>query len=201
MIRIICFLYCCFLTQVVFASTNILVIGDSISAGYGLQQNQSWVSLLQQRIDKKEYPYIVINASISGDTSDNGLLRIKTSLELHKPSIVVIELGGNDGLRGLSLKNMKKNLAEIIHLCQQKKSKVLLVGMNLPPNYGPAYTQRFSEIYVELAKEFNIPLVPFLLKGIESNLKYFQKDQIHPTAEAQKFLLNNVWEGLHPLLK
>ena len=184
----------------VYASSNIVVFGDSLSAGFGLQQEQSWVSLLQQHINQNQYDYNVINASISGDTTDGGLHRLNKTLTSHKPKIVILELGGNDGLRGLNLKTMHDNLATIIDECIAHNAKVLLIGMKLPPNYGIAYTARFAEIYQMLAKEKNIPLLPFLLTGFESDMSLFQADRIHPNATAQSIILKNVWTKLEPLL-
>ena len=158
------------------------------------------MSLLQQRLIEKEYPYQTINASITGDTTSGGLQRIDNILANHKPAIVIIELGGNDGLRGLNLNAIKQNLLQIIEKCKKSNSRVLLVGMQLPPNYGLVYTNQFAKIFESLAIEENIALVPFMLKGIESNMQYFQKDGIHPTADAQIILLDNVWPMLEPLL-
>ncbi len=194
------FIFCCFITQSVFADAKIIVLGDSISAGYGIKQEQSWVSLLQQRLAEKEYRYQTVNASISGDTTSGGLQRIDNILTNHAPAIVIIELGGNDGLRGLNLKATKRNLLQIIEKCKKNKSKILLIGMQLPPNYGYAYTNQFARIFESLSNEKNIALVPFMLKGIESNMHYFQKDGIHPTAAAQIILLDNIWPMLEPLL-
>jgi len=158
------------------------------------------VSLLQQRLIEKEYPYQTVNASITGDTTSGGLQRIDNILTNHTPAIVIIELGGNDGLRGLNLKATKQNLLRIIEKCKKNNSIVLLVGMQLPPNYGFAYTNQFAKIFESLSNEENVALVPFMLKGIESNKHYFQKDGIHPTAAAQIVLLDNIWPMLEPLL-
>ena len=179
---------------------KIVVLGDSISAGFGIKQNRSWVSLLQQRLEEKEYAYQTINASISGDTTSGGLNRIDNILSNHSPAIIIVELGGNDGLRGLKLKTIKQNLLKIVEKCEQNKSKVLLVGMQLPPNYGFVYTSQFSKIFQSIAQEKNIPTVPFIFKGFENNMKYFQDDGIHPTEEAQIFLLDNIWPTLQKIL-
>ncbi len=182
------------------ANGKILVFGDSLSAGYGLQQGEGWVDLLEQKITQKTRNYQVINASISGDTTDNGLARLAQALDTVAPTIVVLELGANDGLRGLSLTNMQKNLEKMIDLSRAKKAQVLLIGMQLPPNYGAYYIERFNRIYSDLAKSKKIPLLPFLLDGFESDLSYFQADRIHPNAIAQKIIVDNVWRELKPLL-
>ena len=179
---------------------NILVIGDSISAGFGLRKDTSWVNLLQKRIDIKRYPYNVINASISGDTTGGGSKRILKSLKNHQPALVIIELGGNDGLRGFSLKKIQKNLETMIDTSLSRGHKVLLIGMQLPPNYGLAYTKRFSHIYQTLAKNKKVSLVPFLFNGFAENSQHFQSDQIHPNEGAQILILNNIWPVLEPLL-
>lgn len=180
---------------------NILIFGDSISAGYGLKSNESWSHLLQNRLINQKYNYKVINASLSGDTTGGGKLRIENVLRKHQPDIVLIELGGNDGLRGLSLKTMKNNLSYMIDLSLKFKHQVLLVGMQLPPNYGKTYTKQFSNIYKNLATDKNISLVPFLLSGIAEDSSFFQNDQIHPNAKAQTYLLDNVWVELKPMLQ
>ena len=200
MIRYIVLIICCLITPHAIASAKIVVLGDSISAGFGIKQKESWASLLQLKLNKEKYAYQVINASISGDTSSGGLLRIDNILTRETPAIVIIELGGNDGLRGLKLKTVKQNLKDIIEKCHTHGAKTLLVGMQLPPNYGLAYTTQFSKIFTSLAHEKQIPVVPFIFEGIESNMKYFQQDGIHPTAEAQSILLNNIWPQLKPML-
>jgi len=183
------------------AIPNILIVGDSISAGFGLRQDQSWTQLLQTRINDMHYSYKVINASLSGDTTAGGSKRIQKSLEQHQPDIVIIELGANDGLRGFNLKQMQSNLAYMIDLCLNNNHQVLLVGMQLPPNYGPTYTKRFSSIYQTLATEKKIALVPFLFNGFANDRTLFQADQIHPNARAQTYLLDNVWLTLKTMLK
>jgi len=177
------------------------VVGDSISAGYGLNQNEGWVHLLQQRLSSNGYPHQVVNASISGDTSSGGLQRINNALKKHAPDIVIIELGANDGLRGLSLKQLESNLSKMITLSQNNKASVLILGMQLPPNYGPAYTKAFSNVYLSVSKNKRTALLPFLFTGFESDLSLFQKDRIHPNVDAQELILNNVWPTLLPLLK
>jgi len=178
-----------------------VVLGDSLSAGFGIDTQSSWVSLLKTRLSEKNYPYEVINASISGDTSSGGLNRIQRTLPKNKPpGILILELGANDGLRGLSLKEMKKNLSAIVKFALDKKYRVLIIGMRLPPNYGLSFANMFSSTFNELAQEHDIAYLPFLFEGIASNSDYFLSDQLHPNEKAQPLLLNNVWLHLKPLL-
>src|SRR5450755_4788598 len=178
----------------------ILVLGDSISAGYGLSADAGWVSLLQRRLASERYPYTVINASISGDTSAGGRARLDALLAQHRPSVTVIELGGNDGLRGGSIDAMRQNLDAMAATAQKQGSRVLLVGMRMPPNYGPAYVQRFDASFADIAKARKTALVPFLFEGFADNETMFQPDRIHPVQAAQPKLLDNVWRELKPLL-
>jgi acyl-CoA thioesterase-1 len=182
------------------AAPVILVFGDSLSAAYGIPRDAGWVSLLDQRLVKEKFDYQIVNASISGETTAGGLSRINAALTEHRPAVVILELGANDGLRGLPLANMSNNLDKIITACQRKKARVLLIGMRLPPNYGMRYTQEFQDTYAALAKQHKLPLVPFLLAGVEDE-KYYQADRLHPTAEAQPQILNAIWAALHPMLK
>jgi acyl-CoA thioesterase-1 len=182
------------------AGPTILVFGDSLSASYGVAVESGWVSLLQQRLMQNQYKYQVVNASISGETTAGGLTRIDTALETHKPVIVIVELGANDGLRGLPLQAMRDNLDGIIRACVARRAKVLLVGMRLPPNYGAAYNERFSAIYPALANKYHTALLPFLLEGMADKREMFQADNLHPTAAAQTTVLGNVWKQLRPLL-
>ena len=182
------------------AGETILVLGDSLSAALGIEKQQGWVSLLRQRLVNSGYNYRVINASISGETTAGGLARFKPLLERHQPAIVIIELGVNDGLRGQSLSSMRKNIQQIIQQTRQQQGKVLLVGMRLPPNYGKAYTGLFHRVYKKLSQQNEVPLVPFLMQGLEDNAKHFMPDRLHPTAVAQPILLSNVWKGLEQLL-
>lgn len=179
---------------------SIVVLGDSLSAAYGIAQKMGWVSLLQERLNEQHYFYDVVNASISGDTTSGALTRLERTLEATRPSIIVIELGGNDGLRGLSLETIRTNIAALIEQCLEYEAQVLLVGMKLPPNYGPAYTKRFHELYRDLAQHYQIPLLPFLLEGIAEKQDLMQEDGIHPRAEAQQMILDNVWQVLEPML-
>jgi len=178
-----------------------MVLGDSLSAGFGLDQGDGWVSMLQRRLQDKSYDYRVVNASISGDTTSGALARVDRELERVRPEVVIVELGGNDGLRGLSLSQMQRNLAAIIDKIRSRGARVLLTGMQLPPNYGPAYTQAFQRVYRRLATEKKVALVPFLLEGIAQDRANFQPDGIHPTAAAQGRILDNVWQELEPLLR
>ncbi|MEN3355610.1 MAG: acyl-CoA thioesterase [Betaproteobacteria bacterium] len=180
---------------------TILVFGDSLSAGYGLPQQQGWTSLLEKRLRAEDLDYRVANASVSGETTIGGAARIGAALKAHKPDIVVIELGANDGLRGQSIDVMRRNLETIIDASRQAKAQVLLVGMRLPPNYGTAYTEKFQRTFVDLSRSKKTALVPFLFEGFAEDARYFQSDRMHPTAEAQALMLDTVWTGLKPLLR
>jgi len=180
----------------------ILVFGDSISAGYGLARvEQGWVELLKTRLKEQGYGYQVVNASVSGETTAGGLARLPRALELHHPGIVIIELGGNDGLRALPIAQMRANLTQMATLAGAAGAKVLLLGMRMPPNYGPQYTEQFSMVFSDLAREKKIPLVPFLLTDIALSPTLLQGDDIHPNALGQPILLENVWPQLKPLLR
>ena len=183
------------------AGPVVLVLGDSLSASYGIAAESGWVSLLQQRLMQNRYDFQVVNASISGETTAGGRSRIGPALAEHRPAVVIVELGGNDGLRGLPLLATRDNLDAILSACRQAGAEVLLVGMRLPPNYGPAYTARFAAIYPTLAKKHGAALLPFLLDGIADRRESFQPDNIHPTAAAQPAILENVWRPLLPLLR
>lgn len=178
----------------------LLVIGDSISAGYGLPAGKVWVDLLAARLKAEGYRYRVVNASITGDTTAGGRARITALLVTHQPAVVIIELGGNDALRGGRLAATRENLDAMVTLAQRAKAKVLLVGMQMPSNYGPAYVREFNEVFTTVAKTHKVPLVPFFFEGFGEDMAYFQSDRIHPTAEAQPRLLDNVWPALKPLL-
>jgi len=180
----------------------ILVFGDSISAGYGLAHvEQGWVELLKTRLSAQGYGYQVVNASVSGETTAGGLARLPRALELHHPKIVVLELGGNDGLRALPIAQMRSNLAQMVDLASAAGAKVLLLGMRMPPNYGPQYTEQFAMVFSDLAREKKLPLVPFLLTDIALSPTLLQGDDIHPNAAGQPILVENVWPTLKPLLK
>lgn len=189
-----------FSTAAYSASKTVLVLGDSLSAEYGLVRGTGWVPLLRQKIQDENIKANIVNASISGETTSGGRARLRGLLNQHKPDIVVIELGGNDGLRGLPLKAMESNLRDMIEASRKASAKVLLVGMQIPPNYGRAYTEKFSSLYGELAKEYRIPRAPFFLEGIATNPELFQADGIHPASNAQPIMLNNIWPHLKPLL-
>ena len=186
------------------ASTQtILVFGDSLSASYGVPQGQGWVALLEQKLARNKLDmasYKVVNASVSGETTSGGLVRFSNTLATHKPNIVILELGANDGLRGLPITEMQANLNQMITQAKTAKAKVLLIGMKIPPNYGLKYTKNFSATYTSLAKQQNIALVPFLLEGVAGKPELIQTDGLHPIAAAQPQLLDNVWKVLAKLL-
>ena len=180
----------------------ILVFGDSISAGYGLSRvEQGWVTLLQTRLKDEDYGYNVLNASVSGETTAGGLARLPRALDLHKPKIVILELGGNDGLRALPIAQMRANLVRMVDLASAAGAKVLLLGIRMPPNYGPEYTEQFRSCYSDLARDKKLPLVPFLLEGVAQSPDLMQADGMHPNELGQPKLLANVWPSLTPLLR
>jgi acyl-CoA thioesterase-1 len=181
-------------------AASLLVLGDSISAGFGLDKQLGWVNLLQQRLTAQGLDYQVVNASISGDTSAGGLARIGPLLSEHQPALVVVELGGNDGLRGQSPAQLQENLAAIITQSKASGARVLLLGMQLPPNYGVRYNQLFTQVYVQLAASEQVALVPFFLQGVGGVPALMQGDGIHPAAAGQPRLLENIWPQLQPLL-
>jgi acyl-CoA thioesterase I len=180
---------------------TVVVFGDSLSAAYGIPQHEGWVALLQQRLNQQKINSHVVNASISGETTSGGLSRFGNMLKLQKPNIVLIELGGNDGLRGLSAVETYNNLEAMIQQAKKYKAKVLLIGMKIPPNYGIKYSQQFSENYQTLAKKHSAVLVPFLLEGVAGNPDFIQADGLHPTATAQAKILDNVWPILIKMIK
>lgn len=179
---------------------TLLVLGDSISAGFGLDTSRGWVALLQQRLKEEGYADQVVNASITGDTSANGRARLEPLLAANKPDLLIVELGGNDGLRGQPPAQLQQNLTWIIERAQQSGARVLLLGVPLPPNYGAAYINAFSRVYQQVASDKQVPLVPSLLDGVGGVAPLMQEDGIHPRAEAQPRLLENVWPSLKPLL-
>jgi acyl-CoA thioesterase I len=180
----------------------ILVFGDSISAGYGLAHaEQGWVELLKARLKEQGYGYQVINASVSGETTAGGLARLPRALALHHPKIVILELGGNDGLRAMPVAQMRANMGQMADLATAAGAKVLLLGMRMPPNYGPEYTDQFALVFSDLARAKRLPLVPFLLTDIALSQDLLQGDDIHPNAAGQPILLDNVWPALKPLLQ
>ena len=183
-----------------FAGT-VLVWGDSLSAGYGLRPTEAWPALLDHRLRESKPPHKVVNASISGETTAGGRSRLPAALQAHRPSVVVIELGANDGLRGLPIPAMNANLQAMIDASRQAGARVLLVGMQMPPNYGPDYTARFEKTYQDLARTNKVRLVPFMMAGFADKPDHFQQDGIHPTAEAQPLILDTIWRELKPLLR
>ena len=180
---------------------TILVLGDSISAGYGIEVTQGWVSLLQKKLVESNSQYSIINASISGETSAGGISRIDALLATHKPGIVLLQMGANDGLRGLSPVQMKNNLAEIVHRSQKSGARVILLAMKIPPNYGKRYVELFYAVYPQLANELNVQLVPFILEDVALDKELMQADGLHPNAKAQPLLANKIEPYIFPLLK
>jgi acyl-CoA thioesterase-1 len=181
-------------------NSTILIVGDSLSSGYGVDADQSWVALLQDRLSAEGYGYRVVNASISGDTTSGGLRRMPRALEQHEPGIVIIELGGNDGLRGTPVTVIRRNLAGIIEMAGQIGARVVLAGMQMPPNYGTRYTDDFRDLYPELADEYDAALVGFFMEQVALDPSKMMQDQIHPNADGQPLLLDNVWPVLEGLL-
>lgn len=179
----------------------ILVVGDSLSAGYGVALDATWVALLERRLAAQGYGYTVVNASVSGETTGGARARLPRALEVHKPAIVVIELGGNDGLRGLPLKQVRDNFTFLIERSREAGAKVVLVGMRMPPNYGAGYADGFYALYGELATRYEIPLVDFFLDGVALDPSLMQADDIHPNAKGQPRLLENVWPAMQAVLK
>jgi acyl-CoA thioesterase I len=182
------------------ATPTLLVLGDSLSAEYGLKRDSGWVRLLGDRLNQNGAQYSVVNASISGETTSGGRTRLASLLERHRPAIVIIELGANDGLRGLPLAQMRENLRTMIQASQKAGARVLLVGMRIPPNYGREYSDRFASVYVDLARSEKAALVPFFFDGFADQMDFFQTDRIHPNENAQQRMLDLVWPQLRPLL-
>jgi acyl-CoA thioesterase-1 len=178
----------------------ILVVGDSLSAGYGIDIKQGWVALLEERLKTQGYGYRVVNASVSGETSVGARGRLQKLLELHRPNIMILEIGANDGLRGLPIAQTKDNLAAMLTLAKTAGVRVVVAGMQMPPNYGAKYTQEFAAVFVDVTKEHGQTLIPFFLDGVALDMQLVQADGLHPTAAAQPRLLDNVWQPLHPLL-
>lgn len=189
------------LTPAIGMAKSIVVLGDSISAGYGMDVRQGWVALLQKKLDEHHSDYVISNESISGDTSAGGLARIDQVLKLHRPELLLLELGGNDGLRGLSALEMKKNLTEIVLRARKSGSKVLLLAMKIPPNYGKRYIEMFYNVYPLLAEELRIPYVPFILEDVAFKPELMQLDGLHPNSLAQPIIAEKIWVYLQALLK
>lgn len=183
------------------ASKTLLLLGDSLSAEYGLPRGTGWASLLAQQLRDDKLEATLVNASISGETTAGGKARLPALLAQHKPAILILELGGNDGLRGLSLPATQANLREMVTMASRAGARTLLVGMQVPPNYGPDYSKRFTAMYETLGKDKGVKLVPFLLNGLDDTDRWFQPDRIHPNREAQSVMLRNVWPVLKPMLK
>jgi acyl-CoA thioesterase I len=180
---------------------SILVLGDSLSAAYGIAESLGWVVLLREQLRRERLDYIVVNVSVSGETTAGGLARVGEALAKHRPAIVVVELGGNDGLRGLPVRQIRANLSAIVMQSQDAGARVLLVGMKMPPNYGPDYTGSFEKMFGEVAKRYRTALVPFFLQGIAGERDLMQPDGIHPTEKAQPLMMQRIRKGLAPLLK
>jgi acyl-CoA thioesterase-1 len=178
----------------------ILVVGDSLSAGYGIDIKQGWVTLLEQRLKTQGYGYRVVNASVSGETSVGARGRLQKLLELHRPGVMILEIGANDGLRGLPIAQTKDNLAAMLTQAKATGARVVVAGMQMPPNYGAKYTQEFAAVFVDVTKEHRQTLIPFFLDGVALDMQLVQADGLHPTAAAQPRLLDNVWKPLQPLL-
>jgi len=183
------------------APRTILVLGDSVSAGYGLTVGEGWVSLLQGRLKTQGYGYRVVNASVSGETTTGGLARLPRALSVHRPDIVIVELGGNDGLRALPLETSRANLEKIIQASKTAGAKVLLLGMKIPPNYGPRYSAGFEQLFKDLARQYKLPFEPFFLEKIALVPGMIQADGLHPTAKAQPIMLDTLWPVLQPMLR
>jgi len=196
--RLVLFCTCCLLPGIGVAQPTLLVFGDSLSAAYGIPREAGWVSLLQQKLQHSHPQYQVVNASITGETTTGGLRRMADALRQHKPGIVILELGANDGLRGTPIAEIEANLAFLIQQARKARAKVLLLGMQLPPNYGADYTARFKALYSKLAQRYHVALIPFFLEGIAP--EQFQADNLHPTAQAQPHILHSILQELKPLL-
>jgi acyl-CoA thioesterase-1 len=179
---------------------TLVVLGDSLSAAYGMAVDRGWVGLLRERLNEQAGDFQVVNASISGETTSGGLARLPGILERHQPDWIILELGGNDGLRGLPLPEMKSNILKMIRLSRRAGAKVLLIGMKLPPNYGPVYTESFEAVYRQIAEETGVAFMPFLLQGVAGDERMMQPDRIHAAPDAQDKLLANVWTVLQPLI-
>lgn len=188
-------------TQAFADNSKILVYGDSLSAAYGMTQTQGWVTLLQQKLNAEGYHYEVANASISGETTSGGRTRFERTIAAAKPKVVILALGANDGLRGLPVQEMHKNLSEMIAYSQKNKTKVLLLGMRIPPNYGPKYTEAFFQTYQQLGRQHNVSLVPFMLDQVAAKPDLIQADGLHPNALGQPVILNNIWPALKLMLQ
>jgi acyl-CoA thioesterase-1 len=200
-VSLLAFSFVAWSPQVFAANPKILIFGDSLSAAYGLPQQEGWAALLQKKLNEERYQYDVVNASVSGETTSGGLSRLNTALAETQPAIIILELGANDGLRGLPLSAMNANLSTMIKQSKKNKAKVLLLGMKIPPNYGPRYAQSFSLTYSQLSKDHKVSLVPFMLENVAARPDLIQQDGLHPNALGQPIILENVWPHLQSLLK
>ncbi|HEX4984679.1 MAG TPA: arylesterase [Burkholderiales bacterium] len=198
--RLLLLLLCLLVAGPAQAARTVLVLGDSLSAGYGLAQGEGWVTLLAQRLERERLDYRVVNASISGETTLGGLNRLPELLAQHRPAVVIVELGANDGLRGTALDDIRRNLIAIVSACRKAGARVVVTGMRIPPNYGRVYARRFEGLFAEVARQQNVELVTFLLQGFADNRAMFQADGLHPTAAAQPRILDNIYHRLRPLL-
>ena len=201
MLRILLILFLLCSGTVNAGAQTILLVGDSLSAAYGMPADAGWVALLQRRLESEQYPYQLVNASISGDTSASARARLPDALDRHRPDIVILQIGGNDGLRGLSLTELKQNLADMIERVTVRGGRCLLLGVHLPPNYGSRYTGKFHNIFHELAGETGAAIVPSLVDGIGTRSEFMQPDGIHPNREAQPVIAERVWAKLQPMLE
>lgn len=199
-IRWLCVLFLLATAPKAFAAPVILVLGDSLSSGFGIDEQKGWVSLLRNKLDQNGYTHSVVNASVSGDTTQDALSRLDATLSRHRPEIVIVELGGNDGLRAFSIDTIRRNLSRILETVRENGAKIVLAGMRIPPNYGPVYAGAFESLYPELAGQTGSVLIPFFMEGVATEPELMQDDGIHPNAKAQTMLLDNVWSVLNPLL-
>ncbi|MFN0040018.1 MAG: arylesterase [Burkholderiales bacterium] len=183
------------------AAGTILIFGDSLSAGYGLPEGTGWASLLEKRLAADQFDYRVVNASISGETTQGGNQRIAAALQEFSPTVILVALGANDGLRGSPIDTIRRNLIAIVDASRRSGARVILVGMRIPPNYGPVYTRRFQGVFSEVARQQNVSLVPFMLAGFADKREFFQSDGIHPAENAQDKILKNIYKNLRPLLR
>lgn len=201
MLRILLIALALMSSGVACAAPTLLVFGDSLSAAYGIGQKDGWVALLEARLRRERRDYTVVNASISGETSSGGASRVAAALEQHRPRVTIVALGANDGLRGLPIAQLRMSLSAVVAAAQKAGSRVLLVGMRMPPNYGQKYTREFEHVFSEVARRHKTAFVPFMLEGIAGRRDMFLDDNLHPTAAAQPIILENIWKGLAPLLK
>lgn len=199
-IRCLCLLVVLSAASAAATTPTIMVLGDSLSSAHGIDERQGWVNLLRQKLEENGYPQTVVNASISGDTTQDGLSRLEDAIGHHRPDIVIVELGGNDGLRAFPIDAIRSNLSRIMETIRESGAKIVLAGMRMPPNYGPAYTDAFAQLYPDLAVRFHAALVPFFMEGVATDPELMQGDGIHPNARGQPLLLGNVWPVLQPLL-